>query len=159
MNASTELRHEHDILREQLTLLEAGLPYIYATPAATRRLTSALLPFLHAHIDREEASLRACRCAGTLPAELAERLTSDHRHDEARLAMLDALFSGEVPGAEEQFVAQAETIIRDLREHLASEEADVLPLLDSPLEPARDVKPDAKQDETCVAWLWGLYLG
>jgi hypothetical protein len=69
MNASTELRHEHDVLREKVPLLEGRGTCLYSTPAAARWLISILLPFLHAHIDREEASLSAARFSGAMPGE------------------------------------------------------------------------------------------
>jgi hypothetical protein len=158
MNASAALRHEHDLLREQFTLLEGELLRLIVTPTAARRLTASLVPLLHAHVIREEALLARACSSGAVPADLAEHLPRDHKHYEARLAMLDDLLSVAVPGMEEQAVVQAEYLIRDLRQHLAHDEADLFPRFDRLPEEAAPTGGQAADDETgSVLWesMWG----
>lgn len=131
MKPSDELRYEHEVLRAQLALLEEWVPYFCVTPLSLRRLVLSLADHLRVHTEHEERRVAALRDgAQSLPRDLLDRLQTDHVNQRTRLAVLHDLVSRDSAQAQEPLLTQAGGFIRDMREHLAAEEAQVFPLID-----------------------------
>ncbi len=131
MKATDPLRADHDVLRAKLWSLELYLPSSHECAGTLSRLTESLASCLRSHTEREERLLaRFTLRRGEPPGESLQHLHDEHENQRTRLAILhDLLTRGEaVP--EDQLATHASSLIQDLREHMAQEEAAVFRALD-----------------------------
>ena len=137
MPRAAGLQYDHEVLRGKLAILEDFLPALIAVPCTISRLTDSLATCWHAHTEREERLLDALmRQQDTPPLSLIQQLHDEHENQRTRLAILHALLTDCTGASEEQVMAQAGELIRDLREHMAEEEAALFPLLEEYIEPS-----------------------
>ena len=131
MSLAACLLYDHEVLRGKLALLEELLPSLRTTPYTIARLTGSLVACLRRHSEEEEACAEACS------PESAQRLRDEHRELQARADLLLTLVSPTAELDEEQAILQAGYLVRDLRRHLAKEEALASRALDT-IEEVRD---------------------
>ncbi len=132
MKPSEKLRHDHEVLREKLALLEQYLPSFQTAPLTIVRMADSLAHCLQLHNDLEERLLSHLASAReNVPVDVIEHLHCDHQGQQLQLAMLYELLSQDEPMAfEEQVMAQASYFLDDLREHMTLEEVQLFPVLD-----------------------------
>ena len=135
MNPAADLWYDHEVLRGKLAILEDFLPALVGAPCTISRLTDSLATCWHAYIEREARLFDiAMRQQDEPPQALIQRLHDDHENQRTRLAILHALLTDCKAVSEEQVLAQAAELIRDLREHMVEEEAALFPLLEEHIE-------------------------
>ena len=152
MKPSDGLRYDHDVLRAKLALLETYLPCGHACGCTLSRLADSLASCLRSHTEREERllSARAWRHGAPTGASL-QRLHDEHENHRTRLAILHELLVQPGPAADAQVAAQASSLVRDLREHMAKEER-LFPLMDQ--EPGEEeARMTAAAEDQAVPWL------
>jgi iron-sulfur cluster repair protein YtfE (RIC family) len=132
MRPSDELRYDHEVLRGKLDLLEEELPSLPRLRVSVSKLTDSLASCLRSHAEREErllAGVTSPRIDPFLNHPL-QHVHDDHLNERIRLAVLHGLLAGEPSAPQGQVITQASDLIKELREHMAEEEACVFPLLD-----------------------------
>ena len=131
MNASDELRYDHDVLRAKLCLLELYLPSYRDCACTVSRLIDSFASCLRSHTEREERLLTVLALACGEPSQVClERVHDAHENQRTQLAILHGLLSQPEPGEEGQVVVQFAYLAHNVREHLATEEQDLFPLID-----------------------------
>ena len=150
MRAVERLRRDHAILRSKLDVLEAALRMGPETWFVLREVCFTLSRQLRDHIKREEDLVAACRKAITPPV-LAE-VVVEHRDEPAHLRTINRLFLSESGHALDRIRPALQEVIHGLRHHMASEEAELFPMLERVLSehdvPEPGETPRARLDET-----------
>lgn len=130
MKAIERLRRDHQLLRTKLDVLEGVLRM---DPASTwfilRELSFTLSRQLQDHIRREEALIRACR--KTAGPQAVERNAIEHRDEAELLRTINRLFTEEEGRARERVRTVLGQAIKGLRDHMAEEEAELFPAIES----------------------------
>ena len=132
MELSEVLRHDHDVLRATLAMLEEQLPAFRTAfrSVSVSRLLDSLATHLRLHTEREERLLAALAPRGEGPfAAPIHHLQDEHENQRTRLAILHELLTHPEPAVEGQIVAHASHLVQDLREHMAAEERQFFPLI------------------------------
>lgn len=140
---SEELHHEHDAILEFLQAIEGLAAYIESEGEVPRAdLEKALVVIVEfadrCHHGKEEVVLfPALREASPdRGAELARRLTSDHKAMRKLVASIRDLFArAPEPAARQQLAKNLITYPRLLREHIRIENEELLPEIDASFTP------------------------
>jgi hemerythrin-like domain-containing protein len=131
MKPGEEFQYEHEVIRGKLALLEEQLPWVDDVCFSVAHLIDSLAAFLRCHTAKEERFFAGLHLPyGSPQAEFVCRLQGEHENHRTRLAILHELLTQSGPAPMEQIAVQADYLIRDLREHMAFEEACLFPEID-----------------------------
>lgn len=150
------IRQEHTDISAVLYVFKEALQRLATNGNVDGELLRGLLDYVATypwrwHHPKEEFLIEALRSLGD-PADtpLLDRLSSDHRDEEQRVAALGTLFtpliSGD-PDAAGPFVAAGERFIADEWAHMKAEEQHLLPRLESALDDAVWMRLAIRLDE------------
>ena len=134
MQATEELRNDHETLRTKLALLETLLFFPHGPGAPLQALVCSLSCILACHTAKEEFLLGILqeRLHGTA-MEAVRRLLDDHEGHASLLAALQELLANETGSPMGQAGACASQFIASLREHMTTEEDALFPIIDHSL--------------------------
>ena len=149
MNAIERLRRDHRILRAKLDVLESALGMGPETWFVLREVCFTLAQQLRDHMKREEDLVANCRKAMTTKA-LAE-VVVEHRDEPRHLRTINRLFLSERGHSLERIRPVLQETIDGLRRHMASEEAELFPLLERVLD---ELVPATAETPARVAISW-----
>lgn len=153
MRPSDELRADHDVVRATLDLLDQQLHLLLRSGASTSLLADSLATRLRLHTANEERLLaNSALPASRRSADALEHLLGEHENQRIRLAILHELLTQPELPAGQQVAAQASDLIKNLREHMASEEALLFSVMDQE-EGQRGQCPSAAVAEKAVEML------
>jgi len=131
MDATAQLRQDHEELRARFALLEALLPLEEMGSEALRKLADGVSRHLRQHVETEE-----CVVAGLLggvtrlePADLAW-LIARHQEDRAELDRFCERLCTCGPASQAELLPCGCRCLQALRQALAREEAQLFPLLE-----------------------------
>jgi len=127
MTLTTGLRHDHDVIRTKLTVLEELLALSHH-PETIRPLCHSLMRFLDGHMCKEEQTLAPY--AHRIQQCMKQRTFRDHAEQRVVLRDLNALFAQGIKIPVSLSVGHLSHLIDELREHMSEEEQGVFPVID-----------------------------
>ena len=129
MRAVERLKRDHQILRSKLDVLESALRMGPETWFVLREVCFTLSRQLHDHIKREEELVGACRRA--LNPKILAEVVIEHKDEPQQWHRINRLFISEAHQSLERIRPALTDVIRKLRHHMAEEETELFPLLES----------------------------
>jgi len=131
MKPTDELRHDHQLLRAELALLEQQLQALRGARSTVSRLSDSLASCLRFHTERQDRLLARLASRGEeLPSEAVQHLHDEHENQRTRLAVLHEFLARQDSPVEDQIVARASEMIEDLKAHITGEEERLFPVIE-----------------------------
>ena len=128
MGATEMLKHDHQILRAKLKLLESAMQLLPESTFVLREMCWSLARMLEQHIQREVEVLRPYR--NRIQALTNERMAEEHADQQIVLQDVNALLLGGMRVQANEVLPLLSKLLDELREHMDEEERHVFPLVD-----------------------------
>ena len=142
MSITDELRQDHQILRANLTLLEAAMQMAPETNFVLREMCWSLAKRLDAHIQHEVEVLRPYN--NRIQALTQEHMAQEHAEQRVVLRDVNTVLLGESNASVNKVVPPLAHLIEELRAHMEAEEQEVFPMVDRMAEASLTPSPTTK---------------